>query len=256
MSNAQEVTISFESLNAWEDTNKCFELLELHKKYKDVGLMPDRYGTSDRRTFALSDLNEAQIVKYWKKANGGIFKRIHPWHFIIMVFSMKMMPKSKVIPISNLSTWIDKSYFLQDKRRKSQYLELCKDYYAWGEMQHGFIALVEEYEMKNSFGSGRGVGGANLRRGLPGIYWANFFGPKYVEWFGREKFDSIDAYQAERLPDGGWMIISRPEVLTWDEPAIRKREQQIIEQLGRDAFFEMGHPNKTISIPPFLASSS
>jgi hypothetical protein len=251
MSSKLKVKTSFQSLNAWDGIIKCFELLDLLEKYEEMGLMPDRYGTSDRRTFALSDLSESQIQNCWSKVNGGIFKRKYPWHFMIMVFFMKTVPKAKITPISNLAIWIDAEYF-SDNARQRRYIELCNDICSWGNMHYGFIALDQEYETKNSFGPGRGVGGANLHRGLPGIYWANFFGPEYAEWLGKERFTSIDVHRLEELPHGGWMVITRPDLLIWADPSIRENEQRIMNHLGRDAFFEMEYPDKPISIPPFL----
>ncbi|WP_448600889.1 hypothetical protein [Thermoflexus hugenholtzii] len=45
----------------------------------------------------------------------------------------------------------------------------------------------------------------NLR--LPALYWANFFGPPYVQKLGREKILKAPAWRIEELPDGGLLYI-------------------------------------------------
>ena len=70
-------------------------------------------------------------------------------------------------------------------------------------MDHGYVAHRIEFLQKNKFGQDGGIGGANLKLGLPGIYWANFFGPRYVKWFGESKFESLSVSSKEPLPGGG-----------------------------------------------------
>ena len=39
--------------------------------------------------------------------------------------------------------------------------------------------------------------------GLSGIYWANFFGPAYVDFFSKYRIQSAPAFSKKELPDGG-----------------------------------------------------
>lgn len=42
---------------------------------------------------------------------------------------------------------------------------------------------------------------------LPTLYWANFFGPAYVNKIGRDKILSAPAWRIEELPDGGLLYV-------------------------------------------------
>jgi hypothetical protein len=42
---------------------------------------------------------------------------------------------------------------------------------------------------------------------LPTLYWANFFGPAYVDKIGRDKILSAPAWAIEELPDGGLLYV-------------------------------------------------
>ena len=56
------------------------------------------------------------------------------------------------------------------------------------------------------------------------IWWLNFFGPKLVEKFGREKLLSAPSWKTEELSDGGIMLVRSPNPFTIDEPYIKAEE--------------------------------
>ena len=43
--------------------------------------------------------------------------------------------------------------------------------------------------------------------GLPTLYWANFFGPRFVEKIGDQKIESAPNWKLERLADGGYLYV-------------------------------------------------
>src|SRR3989475_11657853 len=55
--------------------------------------------------------------------------------------------------------------------------------------------------------------GTALRRALPDIYWANFFGPEYVEMFGSDRGNSAPIHSVESLSDGGALLVLSPSPL-------------------------------------------
>lgn len=243
--NNKIIDIRFQCWIPWREPHKAFELIELFQKYEDVGLSPKHYGPSDARTFDLSDLDESYIEETWTKVKGGTFKAKKPWGFIGYVFYIFNL-KGPVSSEFHFS--LDQKYF-DDEERVSRFLELSKDIYYWGKMDHGYIASNIETESKNSLGTG-GWGGANLKISLPGIYWLNFFGPRYVNWLGAEKFEKLEVYKKEKLNDGGWMIFSRPDLLNYESKAIRNEEKKIIKLIGDKAFFEKNKPWKKLITPP------
>jgi hypothetical protein len=240
------VKAHFQSSASWADVNKPVELLELLNKYDAIGLSPERYGSSSARTFDISKLDMEYIQKRWY-LDGGYFKRKDPWDLHLYVFCVY----SEDTPVkSNLWIKLDGRFF-EARERCSAFIECCTGIYQWGSVDHAYVALQDEYEEKNSFGEGSGVGGPNLGIALPGIYWANFFGPIYTRWLGEERFRTLEAHRKEQLPNGGWLIIARPNPLIYDEPSTRAHERQIMAHLGRDAFFEMENSDKPIKTPDF-----
>jgi len=239
------IKADFQSSKPWPESEKPFQLLRILSGYADVGLSPARFGASESRTFALDSLGESAILEIWRKVGGGIMKAPKPWSFIVQIFYIKT---TWARAISSLWLYLDEDFFLE-KDRTLRFLELCKDIYAWGRMDHGLVAHEMEYKIKNELGAGAGVGGPNLTVSLPGVYWANFFGPVYVEWFGRQKFENLNALKKEPLEDGGWFILTRESPLQHDNRAARQAEERIIKDLGQSAFFEKRNPNKKTETP-------
>jgi hypothetical protein len=47
----------------------------------------------------------------------------------------------------------------------------------------------------------------NLEKGLPGVYWANYFGKRLVESIGGSKLKSSPNARVIELPNGGVLIL-------------------------------------------------
>jgi len=81
--------------------------------------------------------------------------------------------------------------------------------------------------------------GVFLEHGIPGVYWGNYFGPFYVDWFGREKFETLPCVEKRWLDTGGIFFTTAPTPFDWDTPAARQLQQAVKEYLGADAFFDI-----------------
>lgn len=84
-----------------------------------------------------------------------------------------------------------------------------------------------------------GGGGTDLRDELPGIYWGTYFGPFYVDWLGRERFDDLPVVTRQELPNGGIFFTTANTPFEWNMPETRARQEAIRQQLGTDVFFDM-----------------
>ncbi|MBI2863967.1 MAG: hypothetical protein HYX94_05335 [Chloroflexi bacterium] len=80
--------------------------------------------------------------------------------------------------------------------------------------------------------------GYTLTEGIPGVYWGNYFGKFYVEWFGREKFDSLPCVEKRWLDTGGIFFTTALSPFDWDTPAARDMQLAVKKHLGMDAFFD------------------
>jgi hypothetical protein len=72
--------------------------------------------------------------------------------------------------------------------------EILRPTFGWSDFDYGLRTTHEDIEA--------------LR--LPVIYWANFFGPAYVDQIGRDKILSAPAWAIEELPDGGLLYVLAP----------------------------------------------
>ncbi|MEW6179166.1 MAG: hypothetical protein AB1522_04485 [Chloroflexota bacterium] len=75
--------------------------------------------------------------------------------------------------------------------------------------------------------------------GLPGVYWGNYLGPFYVDWFGREKFETLPCVHKQWLDTGGIFFTIAPTPFDWNNPAAKQLEREVRQHLGADAFFDI-----------------
>ena len=87
---------------------------------------------------------------------------------------------------------------------------------------------------------------------MPGIFWCNYFGDVYVNFFGKEKILNASWFKTEVLDNGGIIayLTEEPDkelfddanILTSPNKDIRKKhnilELRVKEQLGKDSFGE------------------
>lgn len=108
----------------------------------------------------------------------------------------------------------------------------AKNYLEWSTT--GGHAPSPEYRVT---GRGGGIGVA-LEEGIPGVFWGNYFGPFYVDWFGRGKFDVLPCVEKRWLDSGGIFFTTASTPFDWNTPAARQLQQAVKEHLGGDAFFD------------------
>lgn len=130
------------------------------------------------------------------------------------------------------------------------YLDVATSLFKAVNGQYAFVCTREEFWTKNVSDSwigpaGRMEGGrargTDLTQCLPGLYWANFFGPVYLDFFGSDRIDSSPAFSVRRGSDFR-LLLSAATPLEWTAPETALRESQIREHLGSDAFFRLDQP--------------
>jgi hypothetical protein len=83
--------------------------------------------------------------------------------------------------------------------------------------------------------------GRDFGRYLPGIFSANFYGPRYVELIGRERL--LDAPAQEVAPvDAGILAVRDTAPQAWNSSAREHADQRLLDHLGREHFFAKPHP--------------
>jgi len=184
-------------------------------------------------------------LQLWNERGYIILKAPTPWRLLVMVMMFN-------IGTSYITVFINDKYF-EDPLRTKAFMRLVKSIYTWGNIDHGFVLHEDESDEKNAFlvGVHKISGGHRLELCLPGIYWINLFGPRYVEWFGERRFQTLSAYERERMPDGGQLVLTRPTLLPFNDKASIKFEKGIKKHLGNRAFFDKKHPGWNTNAPKF-----
>ena len=86
---------------------------------------------------------------------------------------------------------------------------------------------------------------------LPGIYWANFFGRPYIEFFGREKLLGTPCYHVREINEDLVLLLTaeslyEPDLMDSDEVVNR-----IKAYLNQNAFAGPNFPEESCSVPKF-----
>src|SRR6266568_547755 len=97
------------------------------------------------------------------------------------------------------------------------------------------------------------------RSALRGLFWANLFGPEYVDMFGREKLSSAPVHRVEPLPDGGLALYLSESPFDASKPEYQTQKNQLFNYLSEDAFsgkllpsFRMGPGRKVKNARPLV----
>lgn len=216
-------------------------------------LQPDKLGDLlDKDGLSLSLEQAPYLEEQWKEAIDASFCKYDPEYWLSLYRNM-MIPKNPHPDWLNMG--LDMAYFTVEQHTE-HFLHLAKSLYQWGDMVYGFVAHPKDYKAQTWLPQQviignklvGAVGDNEVMNALPGIFWANFFGPDYVDWFGREKFDRLPCYRLEELPDGGRLILTSPSPLEYD--ASGETQETIKSYLGRPAFGDVQHPERP-TISPF-----
>ena len=152
------------------------------------------------------------------------------------------------------SSYVVEDSFLRKAEQLKEWLEFTAGLLERHEAWYARFALDEENKAKNYLKwrttggrapslkyriTGRQGGvGVKVEEGIPGVFWGNYFGPFYVNWFGREKFDDLPCVEKRWLDSGGIFFTTTATPFDWNTPAARQMQQAVKEHLGQDAFFD------------------
>lgn len=139
-------------------------------------------------------------------------------------------------PFGSVSLDLARSYF-DNPNKLDQFLKVFKELCGVLRASYGFVKTHEMGRHLDKQGKEYGVA-IDLKRALPDIYWANFFGSEYVEMFGDDKIKSAPSYRVETLAGGGALLTltSSPFDFDTDKTGFENRRIQLKQYLGTEAF--------------------
>jgi hypothetical protein len=148
---------------------------------------------------------------------------------------------------------VDRDYFIatseeEQKRRLDTYLALCRDIYRLTKPLCGECHDADDEDAISVSLSKRGlfrflgfaysaeyghIEQPHIDCPISGIYWANYFGPSCIEFFGHEKLlNAPGVVNREELEGGGMLLFTAPHPLTPDDPVHRANQLALWNYLG------------------------
>lgn len=81
-----------------------------------------------------------------------------------------------------------------------------------------------------------------LDRHLPGVFWVQFLGPLYIDFFGKERILNAPCHSKKMLPKGGVLLQTAQFPTGQEVAADRESEKALREYLGHDRFNGISEP--------------
>ena len=102
----------------------------------------------------------------------------------------------------------------------------------------------------------QGITSRSLSMSLPGVPWLACYGRPYIEMFGVDRLVTCPAFRIDRISESS-VIVQSSETLVNAQSSnaeFQRIQSDIIDHLGRDAFFDPSNPNQTQRTPVFCFS--
>jgi hypothetical protein len=144
----------------------------------------------------------------------------------------------KGLGLKTMNFWVDEAFFTK-KQQVNIFLDACIAMYDLLHPEFGLIHQTSDIlEMATITGPKyKTITAINLNKGLPGVYWANFFGPKYVEKLDEHKLLLAPCHKTIKLSDGGILILISPSPLNPEKKENRIKQLDIKQHLGKQYFY-------------------
>lgn len=215
---------------------------------------PEKYNNASPAKYNFPTDSAEAVIEKWLRENIGILlKRISSPKYDLDFSGQRM----KLLVKNQLDMNIENQLFEEPKGVQS-FLQFANALYDSVRPAYGYAAHRKDYLAKNmqitypSHGNVSRVEtwvGRDLSKCMRGIYWANWFGPIYVDFFGRKRMESAPCFWKENLPDGGYLILTSATPFEYDNPDVKAMEQALREHLGVDAFYDISAPHRLTRSP-------
>jgi hypothetical protein len=174
------------------------------------------------------------VEKKWPKLNNILFRGKSEYKPQLGLLLGEGLAKPKPITL-----WIDESYFLDENHIKKS-LDISVQMYELLHPEYGSIHRAQDVSNLATFdhpGYGKTILPIRLDKGVPGIFWVNFFGPKLISTFGKKKILSVPWFKTIELSDGGILTLLESSPLS--KKITRNRMEEIQFFLGLDNFYSV-----------------
>jgi hypothetical protein len=193
-------------------------------------------GEPMRRSFASEGIEAA--VSAWISSGMGLLlrRRSRPKFEVSIEWFRKEESKDPRLFPWSCTVWMSKT------AGDNLVLELFQFLLKSFEPAFGHATTYEDYRQKHfiSFEDRNEIVekyvGTEIGETLPGVYWVTYFGPWAVDKIGKSRFAKLKAEKVESI-DAGYLVQPYSKASEAGNSLARKAETQIINQLGKEHFF-------------------
>jgi len=97
--------------------------------------------------------------------------------------------------------------------------------------------------------------GDNLEVCLPGLYYANYFGPLYVDFFGKKRLKTAPCLDRVQLARDAWYLQIADNLDYYKTVEREAATNSLTDHLGRDAFFDISDPFRRCRVPEYVKAN-
>lgn len=216
------------------------QFLDLLQRYRGIYL-PEKWDTEERTRRLFDETKKTEIIEEWiapKKMQYVVFHRKRPVE-IQMSFTVERFGRAK---FNEFSAYVRDKYF-RNHANLDELLRFTVDVCGIISADYGFISHIVQERRHSPV--------LTPAERLPGIYWANFFGRPYIDFFGREKLLATPCHEVREVSQDLIAVIAdesplSPEMLARDEIVTG-----IKNYLNQNAFAGPGFPDEPCAVPDF-----
>ena len=229
---------------------------------EDENFTPERYDQDEEPPrYVFEPSNLSPILKFLSTEGESIlFERYNP-HYLFYAIDTGSIVASGPDNSERISA--EEVYF-QQKENINSFLSLSIRLYSLFQPFYGRACHKDDMNMQNMIytyfppdhpNAGKvysmtGFGG-DTRKGIPGVYWANFFSKIYINTIGRGKFLTAPCYRREELSDGGFLLLTSESPLDWEKPEVQELRKAMRTHLGYEYFCDINNRDRTCKVPKF-----
>jgi hypothetical protein len=218
------------------------QFTDLIFRYDDI-YVPERWDTEDRsrlrRSFDQSSVPE--LLDEWIKSEEWktlVFERKRPKP-VQMLVDMQRFARAK---FNGVSAYLHQALLIAPALQK-QFLNFMIEMSVLVHADYGFVAHTQQERRQSPI--------LTPAERLPGIYWANFFGRPYIEFFGRDKLLNTPCYEVREINDDLILLLTAdsfnaPEMIESDEEV-----SKVKAYLNQNAFAGANFPQESCAVPLF-----
>lgn len=238
------------------DVNLCFYTrLDFRQLWIAHGLLkviyehgqafaPERFD-SGKGLLPVDATNLDALVQHWLQANTVTMSRETRYASEISVTTLSIDSHPNVMNI-----WVDEAFFkLQSQtedflRLSISIYDLLRPVYGKIHQTRDALKMTTVYDPRY----GNTIVPVRLGKGLPGVFWANFFGPSYVKLIGEHELMSAPCEHVRKLSDGGVLIVTTRSPLKPSTYANRLKRDAVRSHLGEKYFYHWDRPTESRGI--------